>query len=585
MDRHAHRPGRGRERDPLYCPPLKNADDACKGNDAAMRLAGGHENAWAKCFQAHNWVERSSERKAYESCLAETDPIAKLCATARRASPQAPACPTFTVSSADVNELHFYHDRFSTDPEHLPATATVVTNQPAHFTTLEPLIAPSMPTFPGFKARIRARLDTPIEGQYAPGLNPTTANVSTLDRSASAGLGGRVILIPAGAELEIDATFTGPNAQRGDGGYLNLQIVNLRMGPDMLSTQTLARKIPWPQEGTVLLPANSPVSFATQCGCAYQMSVAEFRKRAADYAATKAASPANRYRAIVQATRIPVVLLEPIDNAGVLAGKRFHGQVSADSELSASFHRDDSFTVPKGTDAYLKVTDVNDQPVNAQFAARLRIDYLVVNGQKVVMNTVGENLDAPIRFGPAPAGRRGAPPQTGVVEPAGTRKVFTVAQQAEVNTDGMAIPAVEPAPVAAPAPSPSPALAPAVAKGRPTAPATVTAPTAPGTDVRKVADFGSSWLGSRVTATGTIARVEANGPWELLYFKESSDFVACFVAAPFRTPTSQVMQAGGADFAGLVGKTVQVTGSVAQALCAGKAGMRVIAPSQIQVSR
>lgn len=559
-----------------YCPLLKNQDEACKGNDASMRLAGGHENAWARCFDAHNWVESSSERRAYESCMADADPIAKLCGSARKASPQAPACPTFTITYSDVDQLHFYHDRFSTDPERLPATATIVTNQPAHFTTLEPLVVPAMPTYAGFTAKIRARLDTPIEGQYAPGLNPSTTSVSSLDARAGAGLSGHLILIPAGTEFQIDATFNGPNGQRTDGGSLNLQIVNLHAGPGMLSTQSLARKIPFPQQGTVLLAANSPVSFATQCGCPYPMSVAEFRKKAADYTATKAASPANRYRAIVQGTRIPIVLLEPIDNAGVLAGKRFRAELGADSELSASFKRDDALTLPKGTEAYLKVTDVNDHPLTGQYAARLRIDYLMLNGQKIVMNTVGENLDVEVRLTPPPASRRGGPAPSGLIEPAGTRKTFTVAQQSEVNTDGMTIPADAMAPTATPA-------ARAAASPPPSAPPGARVITAG--EVRSIADFSASWLGTNVTATGTVARVEASGPWELLHFKESSDFVACFVAALFRQSTSPVMQAGGADFSGLVGKSLQVKGPVAQGMCAGQAGLRITTPSQIQVAR
>lgn len=570
-----------------YCPPLKNQDEACRGDNAAMRLAGGHENAWAKCFNSHNWVERSSERRAYESCMADADPIATLCATARKASPQAPACPTFRVAFSDVSELHFYHDRFSTDPERLPATARIITNQPAHFTTLEALVAPAMPTFAGFKMKIRARLDTPIEGEYAPGLNPSTTNVSSLDAKAGAGLGGRVILIPAGTEFQIDVIFTGPNAQRGDGGYLNLQVVNLHAGSDMLSTQNLARKIPWPQEGTVLLPANSPVSLATQCGCPYPMSVAEFRKKAGDYTAAKGASPANNYRAIVQGTRVPIVLLEPIDNAGVLDGKRFRAELSADSELSASVKRDDALTVPKGTEAYLKVTDVNDHPLTGQYAARLRIDYLMLNGQKIVMNTVGENLDVEVRLTPPPANRRGGPAPSGVIEPTGTHKMFTVAAQSEVNTNGMTLPSAIAAPASTPAASSAAPASRGATKGAaaPTPAAPTAARGAAATDVRSIADYSASWMGRNVTATGTVARVEASGPWELLHFKESSDFVACFAAAVFRAPTSPVMQAGGVDFAGLVGKSVQVKGPVAQSLCAGKAGLRITTPSQIQVAR
>src|ERR1043166_8836870 len=110
---------------------------------------------------------------------------------------------------------------------------------------MEPLAAPAMSaTYPGFTTKVRVRLDTAIEGQYAPGLNSTTTNVSSLDSKASAGLGGKVILIPEGTEFQVDVTFNaGPNGKKGDAGRLTLQIVNLRTGPTNLSTQPLTRTI------------------------------------------------------------------------------------------------------------------------------------------------------------------------------------------------------------------------------------------------------------------------------------------------------------------------------------------------------
>lgn len=83
-----------------------------------------------------------------------------------------------------------------------------------------------------------------------------------------------------------------------------------------------------------------------------------------------------------------------------------------------------------------------------------------------------------------------------------------------------------------------------------------------------------------MAAKGTIARVEQSGQWELLYFNESSEFVACFVAAVFR---GTLAQTGGADFSGLVGKTAEMRGPVAQAVCGGKTGLRIVTPNQIQV--
>jgi hypothetical protein len=90
-------------------------------------------------------------------------------------------------------------------------------------------------------------------------------------------------------------------------------------------------------------------------------------------------------------------------------------------------------------------------------------------------------------------------------------------------------------------------------------------------------------MGRNVAAKGTITRVEQRGRWELLYFKLSSEFVACFVAAVFRGPTS-VAQVGGGDFSKLVGSTTEMRGPVAQAVCAGKPGMRIVIPNQIRLS-
>jgi len=471
-----------------YCAPLKNQDDACKGEDAAMRLAGGHENAWANCFNAHNWVQNSSERKAYESCLADKDPIAKLCAHARVVSPQTPACPSFTVRYSDVDQLRFHHDRFSTDPAQLPATATIVTDQPARFVLLEPLIAPAMPTYPGFTTKVRARLDTALVGEYAPGLNPSTTNVSVLDPKASVGLSGRVILIPAGTEFQVDVVFNGPNRQKGDGGRLNLQIVNLQSGPNMLSTQGVTRTIPWPEAGTVLMPANSGITLATQCGCPYVMSVADFRKRAAEYTAFKATAPASKYRVIVMGTRIEAVLLEPIVATDVQqSDKRFHAQLGADSVLPA-VRRDDAMTLPKGTDVYLKITDQNGKPYLGQTATQsawIRVDYVIVNGQRVVLNTVGAPITGVGPLAPVP-GRGRAGQAVRVVQPAGSRTMFTVAEQAELNLDAAATSSAQPAPVSGPPVQPAPPAGTAKSPAAATPAPTTAQPRAqPGADTQK----------------------------------------------------------------------------------------------------
>src|SRR5262249_38336804 len=143
-------------------------------------------------------------------------------------------------------------------------------------------------------------------------------------------------------------------------------------------------------------------------------------------------------------------------------------QLSADSTLPAKA-RDDAMTLPKGTDVYLKITDQNGKPYLGQTATQsawLRVDYLVVNGQKVELKTVGETINGGGGFTLQQGrGRAGQPPR--VMEPAGARKIFTVAEQADVSLDATAAAPVAPSPVAKPdapaAPRPGVGKAPAAA--------------------------------------------------------------------------------------------------------------------------
>jgi hypothetical protein len=249
----------------------------------------------------------------------------------------------------------------------------------------------------------------------------------------------------------------------------------------MLSTQTVTRTIPWPEAGTVIMPVNAAITLATQCGCPYAMSVADFRKRAAEYTAVKATTPAAKYRSILMGTRIETVLLDQIEATDLQSSKRFHAQLSADSVLPAASARADAMTLPKGTDVYLKITDQNGKPYLGQTATQsawLHIDYVVINGQNVPVKDVGATL-APGGLGGAPVPARGRAGQAAVrvIEAAGARKTFTVAEQSDINIDAAV--AASPQPVAATQPSPA-ATSPAAPAGTGKAPAAAApAPAAP----------------------------------------------------------------------------------------------------------
>ena len=110
----------------------------------AFKLEGAHENAWANCFEKHNWVKTvktSSERLAYEACMNANDPLTKLCNDERKAAPNAQYCPRFTVIASDVNQLKDYRDRWITDPTRLTAMVALLP-QSINVTLLEPVVVP-----------------------------------------------------------------------------------------------------------------------------------------------------------------------------------------------------------------------------------------------------------------------------------------------------------------------------------------------------------------------------------------------------------------------------------------------------------
>jgi hypothetical protein len=440
-----------------HCNQLKDKpDEVCKDPDGVINLTGKHEKAWAQCFNRHNWVENSSDRIAYEACMNSDDPLTKLCIQDNKGSAHEQNCPHFTVNYADVYQLKFYRDRWDTDPHSLPAAAVIIPGQATHVKLLEPIVVPPActgapadkpqsnclpPDGPGsgFSSTVRGRLENSLEGEYASNLNPTTAGVAAFKPSILDGLSGHVILVPAGTEVPVGVKLSWSPGAKAQAGYLALQIVtsDLNNPPDVkhnqLISQDISRYLPWPAGGTVLFPANSSISFATQCGCPYSMSVSEYRKRAAN--ASAAAKPTFPTRVILVGSRIQTVLLDPLDAAGIQAGKNFHAQLNVDMELPRGSTRDDFIKLPRGTDVYLKVFDRN---VGTQFAGHnywVSVDYAIVNGQKVHLNTPPWPLGFSPQF-PGP-GRSGRPPANQVIWPVGTKTWWDIAEQAEASTDGL----------------------------------------------------------------------------------------------------------------------------------------------------
>ena len=96
---------------------------------------------------------------------------------------------------------------------------------------------------------------------------------------------------------------------------------------------------------------------------------------------------------------------------------------------------------------------------------------------------------------------------------------------------------------------------------------------------RSVGDYSPDWMAQGLIVTGTVSRIGLEPMWAVLYFKESpnGDFVGCI-------PRKLFEGFGGKDFSGLVGKTVDLRGSVVRPLCGPmRAGTQVWTPSAIIV--
>jgi hypothetical protein len=407
-----------------HCRSNRDASDMFCKPDGAFQLAGEHENAWAKCFNEHDYVRKSSERAGYQACLAASDPMVKVCAQERKEGTLAQPCPGVVVNYADIDSLRSYRDRWVTDPNRLPALATLVGGQAEHITLLEAVLAPTPPN------SMAQRLTGSVRGRLENSLEGTTKGET-----------GRAVLIPAGTEVVVDFSLSQEQGSKAS-SLLDMQTTaaHLSNGKNgQLYSQNIYKHLAgWPEAGTVLMPANTSLSFATRCGCVYPMSLAEFRKRVE----ANTGSPANVAKAtelggaILAGSRMQTVLLEPINVSGIEANKLFHAQLNVDMELPRGTRRDDAIKLARGTDVYLKVIDHNAGGALGH-TANLTVEYVVFKGKKIYLRTPAwpHTFSAQIlRF---PNSRRG-PPQAAadsVVWPSGDTKWFDISEQAEVSQD------------------------------------------------------------------------------------------------------------------------------------------------------
>jgi hypothetical protein len=107
-------------------------------------------------------------------------------------------------------------------------------------------------------------------------------------------------------------------------------------------------------------------------------------------------------------------------------------------------------------------------------------------------------------------------------------------------------------------------------------------------DIKSVADYSPDWMSKPVSVKGTVSRLEVQPMWVVVHFQESPSgaFVACFRRRLREEGEKGPIYEGanGRDYSELIGKTVNVYGSVGRPACAPAAtGMDVRWTSQIRV--
>ena len=391
---------------------------ACKMDD--VHLAAAHENAWAKCFQEHDWVMDSSRRIAYEACMKESDPLFQACGSA------AYSCADFFVHYYDVEELRHYHDRWegelrrvrelndrianaNADPNHLEVAGEVYAGEPLHVTLLEPVLVPASTEA---ETTISVQLENPIEALMG----------------RVGGTGNTGIWKPARTGMEMHAKLT--TAPGNNGGILQLSIVG---ASEPLNYQLNGL----PRAGTVIFPARSSLSFATQHSQSTQtMSATELQDRITarkSYVESYRAAGIPPYltRPILAGSEIQAILQEPIDVNGVHAVRDFHAKLMFNMMLPrfTSGNRSDAIMLPRGADVYLKTTDQQSEISNYHYAV-LSVDYVVWNGERVSVRSTEQRMEFPV------APRSVHVPNAGsrVLWPSGANQLFRIVNQVEVPT-------------------------------------------------------------------------------------------------------------------------------------------------------
>jgi hypothetical protein len=95
--------------------------------------------------------------------------------------------------------------------------------------------------------------------------------------------------------------------------------------------------------------------------------------------------------------------------------------------------------------------------------------------------------------------------------------------------------------------------------------------------------YDPQWMGKTIVLRGTVANITTKTgqfpPWMTIYFKESPD-----AAITVCTPSPDIFEEmfGGHNASALIGKTLQVAGSVSRSACTGKASIAVVESGQVR---
>jgi hypothetical protein len=273
------------------------------------------------------------------------------------------------------------------------------------FTT--PLMSPG-PAPNGGESEIRARLESPV-------------------LAAASGSTEKVIVIPAGIDVNIQVRLTSCCNARPVNSRLHLQIVSANVDPAegrrrFFSADVTHDYLGWPKPEEVLIPQNATLSFPLS--------------NAVPDPSTSSGDGSFASRPLLQGSSFRVALVDqPIDSSNAGADRLFRAQLTEDMVFRQGQNPlpSGAIKVTKGTEVWVRSYEP-DPEAQLGHAANMSVDFVVIDGRRIAVRTVPDRRPfQPGAMAMSPDGKRRVPE---ALWPVGQPREQVLFEQQEVGANG-----------------------------------------------------------------------------------------------------------------------------------------------------